>query len=109
MDLHAPLQQRPHDPPQRPSSHPSIKSEGSRRIQNLTALSPIPSPDCPARTVQLPWMWGGVTIVKLTVGTIDRTVRLWIGLQSGPTVMHRLNRWLKGCFGQDGGHLLDTG
>src|SRR6185437_13586279 len=41
------LQQRPHDPPWRPSSQPSIKSQGSRRIQSLTALSPTPSPDCP--------------------------------------------------------------
>src|SRR4051794_10488039 len=36
------LQQRPHDPPWRPSSHPSIESEGARRIQSLTALSPTP-------------------------------------------------------------------
>ena len=42
------LQQRPHDPPPwRPSSQPSIESNGARWIQSLTALSPIPSPDCP--------------------------------------------------------------
>jgi hypothetical protein len=56
----------------RPSSHPSIESEGARRIQSLTALSPIPS-------ARLPWGTWGYTLTSRFDGSKSASPTLGSG------------------------------